>query len=335
MRKLSLSKRMIWTVFVFCAATAIASPAQTLTTLYSFCSQTNCADGSMPEAGLVQATDGNFYGTTSGYGSSGLGTVFKITPSGTLTTLHSFDFSDGAHPSAGLIQATDGNFYGTAGAGANSHGTIFKITPSGRLSTLYSFCPQYPNCPDGSDPSAGLIQATDGNFYGTTVDGGANCEPVGCGTVFKITPSGTLITLYSFCSQTNCADGANPYAGLIQATDGNFYGTTSGFATGTNSTVFKITPSGTLTTLYTFCSQPNCADGSNLHAGLIQATDGNFYGTTVYGGANGDGTVFKITPNGTEAVLYSFCSQANCTDGGHPRLGLSKPPTATSTGQPT
>ncbi|MGA2076792.1 MAG: choice-of-anchor tandem repeat GloVer-containing protein [Terriglobia bacterium] len=313
----------------------------TLTTLYSFCSQTNCTDGNSPIAGLVQGSDGNFYGTTVGGGAYSDGTVFKITPSGTLTTLHSFTGSafppvDGAVPEAGLVQGSDGNFYGTArngGSGGDNGGTVFKITPDGTLTTLYSFCSQS-NCTDGLYPYAGLVQGTDGNFYGTTNIGGANNVPVGNGTVFKITPSGALTTLYSFCSQSGCTDGNGPSAGsLVQATDGNFYGTTGGGGAtdnGGNGTVFKITPSGTLTTLYSFCSQSNCTDGA-LPTGLVQATDGNFYGTTYCGGANagsldcsspGAGTVFKITPSGALTTLYSFCSQSGCTDGVTPYAGL-------------
>ncbi len=266
----------------------------TLTTLYRF----GGGDGEAPTAGLIQASDGNFYGTTYYGGSGGLpeGTVFKITPEGTLTTLHSFcsqpNCTDGAEPQAGLIQASDGNFYGTTyTGGGNGAGTVFKITPSGTLTTLYNFCSQ-PNCTDGDQPQAGLIQASDGNFYGTTPDGGSNG---GYGTVFKITPSGTLTTLHSF----DGFDGRQPLAELIQATDGNFYGTTYNAGSGGRSagTVFKITPGGTLTTLYSFCSQPNCADGENPQAGLIQASDGNLYGTTYEGGSPGDGTVFGVSLN--------------------------------------
>jgi uncharacterized protein (TIGR03437 family) len=128
--------------------------------------------------GLVQATDGNFYGTTSG-GANGYGTVFKITPGGALTTLYSFqDGADGADPEAGLIQAADGNFYGTTtGEDSASYGTVFKITPDGMLTTLNSF-----DGTDGDEPSAGLVQASDGNLYGTTYSGGAK----GAGTVFKL-----------------------------------------------------------------------------------------------------------------------------------------------------
>jgi uncharacterized repeat protein (TIGR03803 family) len=190
-------------------------------------------------------------------------------------------------------------------------GTVFKVTPSGQLTTLYSFCSQS-GCTDGSQPYAGLVQATDGNFYGTTFEGGASktgCSGFGCGTVFKIAPSGTLTTLYNFCSLSSCTDGSGPLAGVIQGTDGNFYGTT--FEGGTNTmscndngcgTVFRITGSGTLTTLYSFCSQGSCTDGEYPEAGMVHGTDGNFYGTTAAGGAdttgcddNGCGTVFSLS----------------------------------------
>jgi len=283
-------------------------------TLYSFCSQggTACTDGANPQAGLVQGTGGNFYGTTQSGGaythcgtSGSCGTVFEITPGGAPTTLHSFDFTDGSGPGA-LVQATSGDFYGTTwlgGADGQGIGTVFKITPSGTLTTLYSFCPQI-GCKDGASPT-GLVQATNGNFYGTTYGGGAKHQ----GTVFKITPSGTLTTLYSFCSQTGCTDGSNPYAGLVQGTDGNLYGTT--YRGGANKrgtvlygcgTVFKITSSGTLTTLYSLCSQSGCTDGNEPLAGLVQDTNGMFYGTTSHGGANatdcgggGCGTVFSLS----------------------------------------
>ncbi len=144
----------------------------------------------------------------------------------------------------------------------------------------------------------GWCKATDGNFYGTTYSGGAGIY--GNGTVFKITPTGTLTTLYSFCTQSGCADGDNPAAGLVQGTDGNFYGTTTGGGANNGGTVFKITPTGTLTTLYSF----DFTDGRTPFAGLVQATDGNFYGTTVSGGASADGTVFSLTGPSSTAVQF-------------------------------
>src|ERR1022692_4369163 len=311
-------------VLVLCATTAIALPAQiaTLTTIHRFCSQSGCPDGDAPYAGLVQATNGGLYGTTYGGGTNSAGTIFKITPGGTLTTLYSFcpqtNCTDGFGPKAGLVQAANGDLYGTKwGGGVNDQGTVFKITQGGTLTTLYSFnSPAM--CRDGEVPFAELVQASNGDLYGTTAEGGTN----GGGTVFKITPGGTLTRLYSFCSR-GCTDGLNPDAGLVQAANGDLYGTTSNGGANGQGTVFKITPGGTLTTLYNFCSQTNCTDGDQPFAGLVQAADGDLYGTTYGGGANGGyGTVFKITPGGTLTTLYSFCSQSGCTDGAGPEAGL-------------
>ena len=308
------------TLFLICGATAIASPAQpTFTTLASF----DWSNGASPALmSLVQGLDGDFYGTTYWGGAYGYGTIFKIARSGELTTLYNFcaqsNCPDGAGPVAGLVLGTDGNFYGTASAGgARNFGTVFKISPSGTLTTLYCFCTHFA-CDDGGLPEGGLIQARDGNLYGTTLGGGAG----GDGTVFRITPSGTLTTLHSFCARTNCTDGSEPQAGLVQASDGNFYGTTSYGGAHDSGTVFKIAPGGTLTTLYAFCAQAKCSDGAYSEAGLVQATSGNFYGTTAGGGTSGYGTVFKITPSGTLTTLHSFCAQTNCTDGAYPRAEL-------------
>jgi uncharacterized repeat protein (TIGR03803 family) len=287
------------------------NPSGTLTHLFVFfCSTTNCPSGAVPEAGLIQATDGSFYGTTSEGGNTGFGTdtgggtVFKFSAGG-LTTLYTFcsqsNCNDGAYPYAGLVQAANGDLYGTTTFGGtggihSGDGTVFKITPSGTLTTLYNFCSQS-NCTDGAVPYAGLIQANDGNLYGTTsvTDIGSGSG----GTVFKITHSGELTTLYTFCSQSNCTDGSTPTAGLVQAADGNFYGTTEGGGNNTCEggcgTIFKITPSGALTTLYTFCSQSNCTDGAEPYAGLVQDTNGRFYGTTYEGGVNQAGTVFTLS----------------------------------------
>ena len=177
--------------------------------------------GRFPYSGVIQATDGDLYGTTwQGGATSALayGTVYKTPPSvNDLTLLYSFcsqtNCSDGADPFAPLVQAANGNFYGTTfNGGTSGYGTVFAITSAGTLTTLHSF-----GCSDGAGPVAGLIQAKDGNFYGTTLYGGAT----GGGAVFEMTAAGTLTTLYSFCSRKNCADGAHPYAGHVQATDGN------------------------------------------------------------------------------------------------------------------
>jgi uncharacterized repeat protein (TIGR03803 family) len=267
------------------------SPAGLLKTIYSFCSQANCADGGDPVMGLVQGTNGNFYGTTAGGGAQNYGTVFEITNAGYLKTLHSFcslaNCADGGDPQVRLMQASDGNFYGaTLYFGTNCCGTVFKITPQGRLITIHSF-----DGADGSGPPGGLIQATDGDFYGTTLGGGTN----NWGTVFKINSTGTLTTLYNFCTQANCTDGRDSVAALTQATDGNFYGTTQSGGPANAGTVFEITAAGALTTVYDFCSRPGCFDGQSPFAALIQAADGNFYGTTLGGEGGGGGIVFSLS----------------------------------------
>jgi uncharacterized repeat protein (TIGR03803 family) len=242
----------------------------------------------------------------------GCGTVFQITPSGKLTTLHKFEVTDGAFPSAPLIKATNGNFYGTTysgGTGENGFGTIFEITPGGTLTTLHKFEEN-----DGAYPYSSLVQGGNGNFYGTTSAGGR----YGQGTVFEITPSGTLTTLHNF----DGSDGAYPYAGLVQGTNGDFYGTTetAGFYDGGNNgegTIFEITPSGKLTTLYVFGNQDG---GGYPYAALIQGKNGNFYGTTSYGGEYYDGTVFEITPDGVLLTLISFESSSG--DGSRPYAPL-------------
>ena len=304
------------TLLLLYAATAIISPAQTVTTLASF-DQTN---GATPRFGsLVQATNGDLYGTTQAGGANNYGTIFKITPAGLLTTLHSFNLTDGANPTAGLVQATNGDLYGTTSLGGNGMGcsasgcgTIFKITVDGALITLYNL-----NLTDGIGPG-GLIQAANRDFYGTTTERGAgtstNC-PGGCGTIFKITPAGALTVLHNFDS----TDGGEP-GDLVQATNGELYGTTMIGGSGTAcvygcGTIFKITPAGALTTIHSF----NGHDGSLTNAGLVQATNGDLYGTTFVGGNlcaynQTCGTIFKITPAGVFTTLHNFSG----TDGASP-----------------
>jgi uncharacterized protein (TIGR03437 family) len=287
------------------------TPAGVVTKLYSFCSQVpNCADGVAP-TGLVQGTDGNFYGTTNfqgpskPVGPSGFGTVFKMTPSGVLTTLHTFvNGDDGGIPYGLLIQASDGNFYGTTNSGgAHLSGTVFKITPDGVFTTLHSFA----STPaEGFGPRGGLIQSADGNFYGTTALGGANGND---GTVFKMTPTGVLTTLYSFGATPT--DGLFPDGGLAQGADGNFYGTTLRGGNNGPGILFRITPAGVLTSLYSFTGGAG-GDGSNNT--LLQASDGNFYGTSTVDGASNQGAIFQITPSGAFQIIHAF----DLADGGQP-----------------
>jgi uncharacterized repeat protein (TIGR03803 family) len=305
------------------------TPAGSLKNLYSFC-KTNCADGRIPVGGLVQGTDGNYYGTTLSGGAHNGGTIFKITPSGSLTTLYSFcaisKCADGESPHAGLVQGKDGNFYGTTQGAPGppaTYGTVFKITPTGTLSTLHTFCS---SCADGSSPEGDLIQATDGNFYGTTSLGGDGNG----GTVFRLTPSGSFAKLYTFCSLAGCKDGSMPYGALVQGRDGNLYGTTTIGGLSGNGTAFRLTPSGQLDTLYSFCSLAGCADGQYPYGELVEGSDGNFYGTTESGGAKangnicalGCGTLFQLTPEGSLSTIYNFCSTLNCGDGVEPFSGL-------------
>lgn len=298
--------------YVLCAATAVTLPAETFAILHTF----DGTDGSGPEAALIQASDGDFYGSTSNGGSARLGTIFRITPPGRLTTLYSFcpqsGCLDGEIPQ-GLIQATDGDFYGTTyEGGAESVGTIFKITQSGALTTLYSFCSQS-NCTDGGNPTGTLVQAADGEFYGTTGRYGENHS----GTVFKFSSAnGTLTILHSF----NGTDGQYPN-GLVRASDGLFYGTTLQGGSACSEapegcgTIFSVTLSGALTTLYSFCARTGCADGYSPSAGLIQGSDADLYGTTYFGGgADSSGTVFKIAANGVLTTIRAF----DGTDGASP-----------------
>jgi uncharacterized repeat protein (TIGR03803 family) len=313
-------KRNSWRGILIVLALGVAAAtlhAQTYQQLAVF----DGTDGNSPQAPVVQGTDANLYGTTKtgGVGDcpGNCGTIFKMTPGGQLTTLYEFCKKggvciDGYYPVAALLLGKDGNFYGTASEGGTipkgdsgvPSGAVFRITPEGAYHELYSFCKTWP-CPDGAVPMAALIQGSNGNFYGTTYGGGANNN---AGTVFELTPSGVLSTLYSFCSLTNCLDGELPTAGLVEGTDGNFYGMTQrgglcledpcdAFEDG--GTIFKITPTGEYTVLYSFCSKAKCADGSNPSTPLIQGTDGNFYGTTRDGGGVTAGTIFKISPSGT------------------------------------
>ena len=290
---------------------AFHANAQTETNLYSFGGQ---PDGEQPRAGLVQGTNGNFYGTTYNGGTSNLGSVFRLTPGGSYSNLYSFgsQTNDGAHPSAGLVKGSDGYLYGTTvNGGTNSFGTVFRLGLSGSYSNLYSFQGP-PN--DGDGPAGGLTRGNDGNFYGVTMGGGTNSS----GTVFRFSTNGTETMLYSFAGSTN--DGSEPVAPLVLGSDGNFYGTTF-FGGITNvasigfvnplglGTVFRISPGGSYQLLYLF--------GSTVPDGfwpgqLVQASDGNFYGVAFEGGTfTNHGAVFRITPGGSESLFYSFGSQTN------------------------
>jgi len=315
----------IFAVILLCIAAAVAARAQTFTTLASL--------GSNLDGPLIQGTDGNFYGVTpSGgadnpaCGSNGCGTVFKVTPTGTITIFHSFcsqaNCADGLFPSS-LIRGGDGNFYGVAGghAGTSPSGMVFRITPSGTFTILYES--------DGFTPTT-LMQAFSGgvygDFYGTTATGGASTEcQNGCGTVFHLTPQAHLTTLYSLCSQADCADGSNAGT-LIQSAGGDLWGAnaTGGFLCSFLSTpcgtTFRMSPDGEWTTMHMFVFQ----NGFLPNVPLVETSDGTLYGTARYGGngsgacpGQGCGTFFKMSPsNGHVALLYPFCPlYSHCVDG--------------------
>ena len=311
-------------VAVLCAMAA-TSHAQTFTTIASF----NLYLGRSPVAPLIQGPDGNFYGTTQSGGTTlndplcspfGCGTVFKVTPSGTVTTLYNFcsknNCADGTEPFAGLVLGTNGNFYGTtfSGGANDNRGTVFEITPQGKLTTLHSFCSQT-DCPDGAQPLSGLTLGTDGNFYGTTIGGGSTFS----GTAYRISPTGNFAVLYSFCSRTACADGAEPAGTLALATNGKFYGTAPLGGETDGGSIFQLTPSGLETVVHNF---PGPENPDNIANGVMQGADGNLYGTSYLGGSNRFGYVFKLTPAGQFTRLYSFCSKANCSDGAEPQSEL-------------
>ncbi len=358
---------------------ASSAAAQTFTTIASF----DNTNGASPSSPLVQGVDGNFYGTTYYGGASLAGVIYKVTPSGILTTFYNFcsqkSCTDGANPVSALVLGPDGNFYGTTPFGGAECpipltfgcGTVFTITSSGQLTTLYAFCLGQKSCIDGAVPSAPLLLASDGNFYGTTSEGGQYDS----GTVFRMTPAGTLTTLYSFCARSGCPDGAYPRAALLES-GGLFYGTTSSYgAKGSSAggTIFSITSAGNLTTLHKFVSggmlavpltlasngtldgaseyggdkkycadgcgtvfsitsstgsfatlhrfcttTDSCPDGRYPYTTLIQATDGNLYGTTTIGGYDDSGTIFRVTPSGAFATVY----QLNYEDGGTSEGGM-------------
>src|ERR1022692_1553524 len=292
-------------VLVLCATTAIALPAQTFTTLHSFCAQTNCRDGAGPNW-LVQATNGNLYGITAGGGAYFDGSVYEIAPSGTLTPLDVFSGANN-FPEGALVLATNGDLYGTTYFGGANDGTVFKITPTGKLTTLYTFCSQS-GCPDGARPAAGLVLASSGNFYGTTQS-----------TAFEITPGGTLTTLHSFDHN----DGYWPGGALVQAPTGAFYGqppggrprrrTASTTTTGSWPAGPRVkAPTGTST------GQPRRAGPPSAPASLPWVA----------------GRSSKSPPVARSRPFIAFACKTVVRTARIPMRGSSRPPTGTSTGQP-
>jgi uncharacterized repeat protein (TIGR03803 family) len=320
--------------------------------LYSFCAQPNCVDGSYPSGSLTRDAAGNLYGTTESGGANGQdagtsGTVFKLAPDGTETVLYSFcsqpSCADGAYPASGVILDHGGNIYGTTyegGSNTNQHcpnyagcGTVFEIAAaSGKESVIYSFC-QFLNCPDGTFPAGGLVRDKSGNMFGVTGAGGNGFNIGEYGAAYEIAANGLESVLYSFCSHYSggiCTDGGSPNGRLIEDASGNLYGTTEtgGIAGPCGSqgcgTIFELSQGGSEAVLYAFCAQVSgstCLDGAVPAARLLGTRHNTiFCGTTVSGGSNNAGTVFRFGGDG-ETVLHSFGS-AEDENATHPTAGL-------------
>jgi len=287
--------------------------------LLSFSGNSGANPGASPNNGtMIQGSDGNFYGTTLSTGANGYGTVYKMTPAGAMTVLHSFasGTADGGAPYGGLVEGIDGNFYGvTYEGGANGDGIFYQITSAGGFTLLHSFAG---GTSDGAVPYGDLVQATDGSFYGTTSSGGSSGN---YGTVYKITTGGSVTLLHVFTGGTG--DGSAPQAGLVQGTDGYFYGTTTAGGTSSDGTIFRVGSSGgsTYSLLHSFAG--GASDGSLPYGALVEGTDGLFYGVTNNGGASsgyGYGTVYKVTTGGAVTLLHIFTSTGQ--DGEYPQTAL-------------
>ena len=351
---MSRIRHMIPVFLAYAMFSAATLSAQVYTDLHDFnCTLEGC--GPAYPAIMAQGRDGNLYGTLEQGGTSSMGTVFRMTPAGVITTLYNFSGLDGQNPDGGLVLGTDGNFYGTTRfGGASNLGTVFKITPAGKLTILHSFI----GSPDGSEPRPGLVLGKSGAFYGTTCgfnppwtaysitpagkfttivpntldvcSGGpltvgtdGNLYGTGQsgginqqGSVFRLTPAGALTDLFN----SDVAHGDNPVAPVVQGNDGNFYGTMSAGGAGSFGVVFRLTGSGTFTALHSFGLDLN-NDGLNPDAGLVAASDGKLYGATSGGEAGGtvpNGNLFSITTGGTYKLLYAF-------DGTHGSLAQGTP----------
>ena len=322
------------------ACVCTPASAYTAKTLYSFCDDGMCAD--VEPTDVIPTPSGTLYGVTRAGGDKGEGIIFALVPNAKRTKWKykqawSFcsqsDCGDGGTPLGGLIADAEGNLYGTTSqGGAHSNGTLFRLTPARKkwkLTVLYDFC-SVTGCADGS-PQFRLTYA--GAAEGMPYDGKSplyvgTFSASGNGTIFSLTPAGKKdqwieTTLYAFCRKKNCADGSE-VVGLTADSSGNLFGVTSVGGSQNFGTVFEYS-GGALTTLYSFCS--SCANDLKYPQGMIAMdAGGNLYGTAIGDGANGQGAIYKLVPNGTKStlsILYSFCPDGDCsTDGQLPYVGL-------------
>ena len=264
-------------------------------------------DASDDSSALIVGGDGNFYGTSRNGGSEASGAIFRLTPTGQITILHSFDrggFLDGYQPQTSLLQASDGNFYGVASSGGPANGgTLFRLTPTGAFTVLHVFA----GAADGARPAGALIQGRDGSLYGVAGSGGSTAGNFGTGygVIYRMALDGTFTVLHVFA---DAADGAFPLAALVRTGDGSFCGVTQGDTFSDEATVFRLAADGTLTTLHRFAPSAY-HEGFSPVAGLLLSSDGNLYGTTSDGGAYGGGTIFRLSLTGNFAVVHSFNGQ--------------------------
>lgn len=322
--------------------------AASFTDLHSFCPQPGCTDGNYPTSSLIADSAGDLFGTAALGGNAAWGTIFEFIPKATggykFKRLHSFcrqaNCTDGSDPVAGLIIDAAGNLYGTTKfGGAQNGGTAFELIRSAgktKLKVLHSFCAQGAACADGSLPvHDGLTYRGAANgapydgaspLYGTTLYGGENNSGYS-GTVYQLAPTHTKRwkekIIYQFCAQANCADGSQSENGLVMDASGNLFGVTfAGGGANDGGVILELSHHKgvwTETVLHDFCSEANCADGGNPESPLALDGSGNLFGSAASGGANSGGVVFELVPGGAQySVLYSFCSQANCTDGNNP-----------------